>query len=68
MLRISPGPTTPTLASMKFGTEGQFEIECYRDYEPDEKNRVFGRMCLLVGGNALGNIEEFSCMLNVTGY
>ena len=51
---------------MLIGDKETFAIECYHDPLPSETRRVFGRMCLWVGGNRLGDIDEPACMLNVT--
>jgi len=51
---------------MIIGDQSSFAIECYHEPIPNESKRVFGRMCIWVKDNALGNINEPSCMLNVT--
>jgi hypothetical protein len=51
---------------MLIGEKETFAVECYHDPLPNEARRVFGRMCLWVGGNPLGDISEPACMLNVT--
>lgn len=51
---------------MLIGDKDTFAIECYHDPMPNESRRVFGRMCVWVGGKSLGDITEPSCMLNVT--
>jgi hypothetical protein len=53
---------------MIIGDQSSFAIECYHESIPNDSERVFGRMCIWVKGNALGNINEPSCMLNVTKY
>jgi hypothetical protein len=50
---------------MIIGDQSSFAIECYHEPIPNESESVFGRMCIWVKGNALGNINEPSCMLNV---
>jgi hypothetical protein len=49
---------------MLIGNPLSFAIECY--HEPLNSRHVFGRMCLWVAGNGLGDITEPSCMLDVT--
>ncbi|MDD5273235.1 MAG: Imm42 family immunity protein [Methylovulum sp.] len=49
---------------MLIGNPHSFAIECY--HEPLNTRHVFGRMCIWVAGNRLGDITEPSCMLNVT--
>ena len=51
---------------MIFGNKENFAIECYDDLVDTDKKWVFGRMCLWCTSNALGDITEPSCMLNVT--
>jgi hypothetical protein len=51
---------------MLIGDKDTFAIECYHDPVPNESRRVFGRMCVWLGGESLGDITEPSCMLNVT--
>ncbi|WP_157679214.1 Imm42 family immunity protein [Methylovulum psychrotolerans] len=49
---------------MLIGNPLSFAIECY--HEPLNTRHVFGRMCLWVAGNRLGDITEPDCMLNPT--
>lgn len=51
---------------MIIGNKKEFAIECYDDTINSEKKWVFGRMCLWCNNQQLGNINEPSCMLNVT--
>ncbi len=51
---------------MLIGDKETFAVECYHDPLPNETRRVFGRMCVWVGGYRLGDIDEPTCMLNVT--
>ena len=51
---------------MLIGEKETFGVECYHDPLPNETRRVFGRMCIWVRGNRLGDIAEPACMLNVT--
>jgi hypothetical protein len=51
---------------MIIGDQSSFAIECYHEPIPNDTKRVFGRMCIWVAGNALGDINEPACMLNVT--
>src|SRR6478609_3116504 len=51
---------------MMIGNQSSFAIECHHEPLPNLTRRVFGRMCLWVGGVALGDIDEPACMLNVT--
>jgi len=52
---------------MLIGEKETFAIECYRDPRQSESSRyVFGRMCLWVAGNRLGDIDCPACILNVT--
>jgi hypothetical protein len=52
---------------MLLGVKEDFAIECFHELDyPNDKEWVFGRMCVWVQGVELGNIREPSCMLNVT--
>jgi hypothetical protein len=51
---------------MLIGDPQVFGIECYHDPLPNDPGSVFGRMCIWVAGQPLGDINETSCMLNVT--
>ncbi|TVO52664.1 hypothetical protein FHP91_17160 [Denitromonas halophila] len=52
---------------MRFGNTSTFAIDCVHEAIPNERGWVFGRMCIWAGGLQLGDFEEPSCMLNVTG-
>ncbi|WP_172205392.1 hypothetical protein [Niveibacterium sp. COAC-50] len=60
-------PLRPTLASMRFGNTSTFAIDCVHENVPNERGWVFGRMCIWARELQLGDFEEPSCMLNVTG-
>ena len=51
---------------MLIGDKETFAVECYHEPLPNEARRVFGRMCIWVEGECLGDIDEPACMLNVT--
>lgn len=51
---------------MIFGEKEIFAIECYHEPIDNNKNWVFGRMCLWCSGLQFGDITEPSCLLNVT--
>lgn len=52
---------------MRFGNISTFAIDCVRESHPNGQEWVFGRMRIWVGGLQLGDFDEPSCMLNVTG-
>ena len=51
---------------MQFGDPSRFAIRCVHEPILNETARVFGRMCIIVGGQQLGDFNEPACMLNVT--
>lgn len=51
---------------MLIGDPSSFAIEAYREPIPNSSSRVFGRMCIYANDAALGDINEPTCMLNVT--
>jgi hypothetical protein len=51
---------------MIIGSRQLFGIECHHEPLSNGSKQVFGRMCVFVGGNILGDIDEPACMLNVT--
>jgi len=49
-----------------FGDSVQFALECIHEPIPNERGRVYGRMCIRSNNQVLGDFEEPTCMLNVT--
>ena len=50
---------------MLIGNKLNFAIECYHEPIANDNKHVFGRVCVYVGGNTLGDINEPTCILNV---
>ena len=51
---------------MQFGRLSEFAIECLHEPIPNESGQVFGRMCLWIESERVGDFDEPACMLNVT--
>ena len=51
---------------MLFGNKNEFAVEAIHERLSDDETHVFGRMCLWLGGEMLGDLSEPSCMLDVT--
>ena len=51
---------------MIIGNKNEFGFECYHEPLKNERQQVFGRMCVWASDCALGDITEPACMLNVT--
>lgn len=50
----------------KFGEPSAFQIECIHEPIPNSRGNIFGRMCLRFDNDVLGDLDEPTCMLNVT--
>lgn len=51
---------------MIFGDKKEFAIEVFHERLGENDTHVFGRMCIWVGDEMLGDLEEPACMLDVT--
>ena len=51
---------------MIIGNKSEFGYECYHEPLKNERQQVFGRMCVWASDCALGDVTEPACMLNVT--
>ena len=49
------------------GERTEFQILCVHEPFSESEGGIFGRMCLRLEQDVLGNFDEPACMLNVTG-